>query len=167
MAFAARAVTALDHGTMQRVRVITLTAAHESPSRRRVGFTEETIDNENSDKRKSKCCCIFQKPRRFDESSSSSSDESEHDSHDERDLDPSLRALSDDAHEPDSAVPNAGGATANVTTVAQQRRGRRAKRKTHSTALANPPACEHCALLADLARRRRAATATTGTEEQK
>ncbi|KIR55598.1 hypothetical protein I315_01471 [Cryptococcus gattii Ru294] len=45
---------------------------------RRVVWTEETVDNEGLGKKKSKICCIYHKPRAFDESSSdeSSSDES-------------------------------------------------------------------------------------------
>lgn len=37
-------------------------------------FSEETIDNENLDKKKSKCCCIYEKPKLFGESSSEDDD---------------------------------------------------------------------------------------------
>lgn len=41
-----------------------------------VKWTENTIDNEHMNKRKSKCCCIYKKPKaNFDESSSDSSDD--------------------------------------------------------------------------------------------
>ncbi|KAI3617792.1 hypothetical protein CBS9595_003701 [Malassezia furfur] len=43
-------------------------------SDRRVVWTEDTIDNEGMGKKKSKICCIYHKPRAFDESSSESSD---------------------------------------------------------------------------------------------
>lgn len=50
-------------------------------SKKSVGFDESAVDNEGMGKRKSKKCCIYHKPRKFDESSSdeddvSSSDES-------------------------------------------------------------------------------------------
>lgn len=40
----------------------------------RVGWDERVIDNEEFGKKKSKVCCIYHKPRRFDESSDESSD---------------------------------------------------------------------------------------------
>ncbi|WVN88412.1 uncharacterized protein L203_103621 [Cryptococcus depauperatus CBS 7841] len=40
---------------------------------RRVVWSEETIDNEGMGKKKSKVCCIYHKPRAFDESSEESS----------------------------------------------------------------------------------------------
>ncbi|XP_065202891.1 E3 ubiquitin-protein ligase PPP1R11-like [Planococcus citri] len=43
-----------------------------------VRWNEGTVDNENMNKKKSKCCCIYKKPKqRFDESSESESDECE------------------------------------------------------------------------------------------
>ncbi|KAH8924885.1 hypothetical protein BT69DRAFT_1217158 [Atractiella rhizophila] len=47
-------------------------------SNRRITWGEEVVDNEGMGKKKSKICCIYHKPRAFDESSSgeSSSDES-------------------------------------------------------------------------------------------
>ena len=45
----------------------------------RVNFAAGTIDNENMGKRKSKLCCIYNKPTLLD--SSSSSGEEEHDCH--------------------------------------------------------------------------------------
>ncbi|KAI5119650.1 hypothetical protein M0805_009011 [Coniferiporia weirii] len=42
----------------------------------RVAWTDDVVDNEGLDKKKSKICCIYHKPRRFDESSSESSDSS-------------------------------------------------------------------------------------------
>ncbi|KDN47365.1 hypothetical protein K437DRAFT_246103 [Tilletiaria anomala UBC 951] len=53
-------------------------------SGRRVVWTEGTIDNEGMGKKKSKLCCIYHKPRAFDESSSSdSSSGSDHSSSDD------------------------------------------------------------------------------------
>ncbi|XP_068903575.1 uncharacterized protein [Tenebrio molitor] len=47
---------------------------------KKVKWTTETVDNEHMNKKKSKCCCIYEKPRNFDESSSDedSDDECEH-----------------------------------------------------------------------------------------
>ncbi|KAK6535104.1 Type 1 phosphatases regulator ypi1 [Orbilia ellipsospora] len=55
---------------------------------RRVTWTEEVIDNEGLDKKKTKICCIYNKPREFGESSSddsSSSSSSDEDSEDGKD----------------------------------------------------------------------------------
>jgi protein phosphatase 1 regulatory subunit 11 len=41
----------------------------QSIQRRRVSWSTETVDNEGMGKKKSKCCCIYQKPRNWDESS--------------------------------------------------------------------------------------------------
>jgi len=43
----------------------------ETP-KRRVTWTEETVDNEHMGKKSSKVCCIYHKPHTFGESSSSS-----------------------------------------------------------------------------------------------
>lgn len=40
-----------------------------------VAWTEGTVDNEDMNKRKSKCCCIYKKPHVFGESSSESDGE--------------------------------------------------------------------------------------------
>ena len=44
-------------------------------TRRRVSWTTDTVDNEFLNKKKSKCCCIYQKPRNWDESSSDDENE--------------------------------------------------------------------------------------------
>ncbi|XP_049872221.1 E3 ubiquitin-protein ligase PPP1R11-like [Pectinophora gossypiella] len=60
------------------VAVITLRPT-KPQERKKVVWTEDTVDNENMNKKKSKCCCIYEKPRKFDESSSEEdSDECEH-----------------------------------------------------------------------------------------
>ena len=43
-------------------------------NRKKVKWSNETVDNEGMNKKKSKCCCIYVKPKKFDESSSSSED---------------------------------------------------------------------------------------------
>ncbi|WWC70121.1 uncharacterized protein I206_104068 [Kwoniella pini CBS 10737] len=53
--------------------------------KQRVVWTDETVDNEGMGKKKSKICCIYHKPKAFDESSdesscSSSDEEHTHDS---------------------------------------------------------------------------------------
>ncbi|PFH48217.1 hypothetical protein AMATHDRAFT_66049 [Amanita thiersii Skay4041] len=55
--------------------------------RRVVAWGEDVIDNEGCGRKSSKVCCIYHKPRRFDESSSSSSDD-ESDSDVDSDADP-------------------------------------------------------------------------------
>ncbi|KAH8074807.1 phosphatase inhibitor-domain-containing protein [Cristinia sonorae] len=49
-------------------------------SRPRVVWSEDTVDNEGAGKKSSKICCVYHKPKRFDESSSDESSESESDS---------------------------------------------------------------------------------------
>lgn len=47
--------------------------------RKHVSWDEQTVDNENLNKKKSKCCCIYSKPKKFgepdDESNESDIDE--------------------------------------------------------------------------------------------
>lgn len=59
----------------------TTTLQLRSEPRKVVHFTEGTVDNEHMNKKKSKVCCIYQKVRGFDESSSESSGECEHHKH--------------------------------------------------------------------------------------
>ncbi|XP_050465388.1 E3 ubiquitin-protein ligase PPP1R11 [Cataglyphis hispanica] len=44
-------------------------------STKKVQWTQGTVDNENLNKKKSKCCCIYEKPKTFGESSSEDSDD--------------------------------------------------------------------------------------------
>ncbi|XP_017056053.1 type 1 phosphatases regulator YPI1 [Drosophila ficusphila] len=55
-----------------------LRLAKQETNERRVGFHDGVVDNEHSNRRKSKCCCIYRKPHPFGESSSSTDDECEH-----------------------------------------------------------------------------------------
>ncbi|CAK1603593.1 unnamed protein product [Parnassius mnemosyne] len=59
---------------VEPVAVITL-RPNRTQTRKKVVWTEDTVDNENMNKKKSKCCCIYEKPRRFGESESESSDD--------------------------------------------------------------------------------------------
>ncbi|KAK6499185.1 Type 1 phosphatases regulator ypi1 [Arthrobotrys conoides] len=54
--------------------VLRLRGAHAE--RRRVTWTEEVVDNEGLGRKKTKICCIYNKPREFGESSSEESDSS-------------------------------------------------------------------------------------------
>ncbi|KAF3201454.1 hypothetical protein TWF106_001559 [Orbilia oligospora] len=54
--------------------VLRLRGAHAG--RRRVTWTEEVVDNEGLGRKKTKICCIYNKPREFGESSSEESDSS-------------------------------------------------------------------------------------------
>ncbi|XP_052790625.1 E3 ubiquitin-protein ligase PPP1R11-like [Mya arenaria] len=45
---------------------------------KKVKWTTETVDNEHLNKKKSKCCCIYEKPRMFGESSDEDDDECGH-----------------------------------------------------------------------------------------
>ena len=49
-------------------------------TRARVAWDEGVVDNEGAGKKKSKICCIYHKPRQFDESSSEESSDSDSDS---------------------------------------------------------------------------------------
>ncbi|RDB29577.1 Type 1 phosphatases regulator YPI1 [Hypsizygus marmoreus] len=54
-----------------------------SPSQSRVAWDEDVVDNEGCGRKSSKVCCIYHKPRKFDESSSEESSDSDSDaSHD-------------------------------------------------------------------------------------
>ncbi|GAB1869323.1 hypothetical protein CAJAP_10402 [Camponotus japonicus] len=44
-------------------------------SNKKVQWTKGTVDNEHLNKKKSKCCCIYEKPKTFGESSSEDSDD--------------------------------------------------------------------------------------------
>jgi len=48
--------------------------------RRRVAWDEDVVDNEGAGKKKSKICCIYHKPKRFDESSDEDSSDSDSES---------------------------------------------------------------------------------------
>ncbi|OXG40624.1 hypothetical protein C359_03017 [Cryptococcus neoformans Bt120] len=114
-----------------RTSTLTLTQTHTTPTdtppqtvlhlragpstERRVVWTEETVDNEGLGKKKSKICCIYHKPRAFDESSSdeSSSDESssETDHHPSRGSNGHRHRLKDDSNvEEEESSESDGGA---------------------------------------------------------
>eukprot|EP00053_Salpingoeca_punica_P019945 m.205009 g.205009 ORF g.205009 m.205009 type:complete len:144 (-) comp17754_c0_seq1:423-854(-) len=54
---------------------IRLHLTQKKESSRRIQWRDDTVDNENLNKRSSKSCCIFKKARAFDESSSDDSGE--------------------------------------------------------------------------------------------
>ncbi|KAF9543141.1 hypothetical protein CPC08DRAFT_716796 [Agrocybe pediades] len=64
----------------QVVGTLHLRGARRPNNRPRVAWNEDVIDNEGCGKKKSKICCIYHKPRRFDESSDESDSDSDSDS---------------------------------------------------------------------------------------
>lgn len=64
------------NATMPNTLRLTATNA-AAINRRRVSWTTETVDNEGMGKKKSKCCCIYQKPRAWDQSSEEDENEDE------------------------------------------------------------------------------------------
>lgn len=50
---------------------------NKPPPQKKVQWSTNTVDNEHMNKKKSKCCCIYVKPKTFGESSSESEGECE------------------------------------------------------------------------------------------
>ncbi|EDR11047.1 uncharacterized protein LACBIDRAFT_315341 [Laccaria bicolor S238N-H82] len=63
----------------QVVGTLKLRGAHTKKTQRKatVAWGEEVVDNEGCGRKKSKICCIYHKPRRFDESSDESDSDSD------------------------------------------------------------------------------------------
>uniref|UniRef100_A0A8C2PCQ7 E3 ubiquitin-protein ligase PPP1R11 n=1 Tax=Capra hircus TaxID=9925 RepID=A0A8C2PCQ7_CAPHI len=57
-------------------RSLTIKLRKRKPEKK-VEWTSDTVDNEHMGRRSSKCCCIYEKPRAFGESSTESDDEEE------------------------------------------------------------------------------------------
>nr|XP_033772818.1 E3 ubiquitin-protein ligase PPP1R11 isoform X1 [Geotrypetes seraphini] len=55
-------------------RSLTIKLRKRKPDKK-VEWSSDTVDNEHMGRRSSKCCCIYEKPRAFGESSSESEDE--------------------------------------------------------------------------------------------
>ncbi|KAF6214346.1 hypothetical protein GE061_009086 [Apolygus lucorum] len=66
----------VDGKTAEEVRAIKLTLK-KPKCEKQVKWTSETVDNEDLNRKKSKCCCIYEKPRNFGESSSEDEGECE------------------------------------------------------------------------------------------
>ncbi|KAL1236308.1 E3 ubiquitin-protein ligase [Trichinella pseudospiralis] len=62
--------------TATAVNETTLRIVLTPPPRRHITWASGTVDNENLNRKKSKCCCIYSKPRKWEESSSESENES-------------------------------------------------------------------------------------------
>jgi protein phosphatase 1 regulatory subunit 11 len=60
--FMARTVTTTTIETVNLPPTLVLELNNRNESSPRVRWTEETIDNEHMNKKKSKCCCIYTKP---------------------------------------------------------------------------------------------------------
>ncbi|KAI0351764.1 hypothetical protein OH77DRAFT_1364511, partial [Trametes cingulata] len=66
------------HSEAESSAVGTLRLRGAPRNRQRVVWREDVVDNEGAGKKKSKICCIYHRPKRFDESSSDeSSDDSD------------------------------------------------------------------------------------------
>ncbi len=59
----------------QPQNVLRLTLKNPTKSERKVNWAENTVDNEYLNKKKSKCCCVYEKPRSWNESSSEDENE--------------------------------------------------------------------------------------------
>ncbi|VVC44590.1 Protein phosphatase inhibitor [Cinara cedri] len=46
---------------------------------KQVSWDAQTVDNEHLDKKKSKCCCIYEKPKKYGDPDEDKSDESDND----------------------------------------------------------------------------------------
>ncbi|KAF6115640.1 protein phosphatase 1 regulatory inhibitor subunit 11 [Phyllostomus discolor] len=60
----------------QENRSLTIKLRKRKPEKK-VEWTSDTVDNEHMGRRSSKCCCIYEKPRAFGESSTESDEEEE------------------------------------------------------------------------------------------
>ncbi|CAG5108872.1 Similar to SUGCT: Succinate--hydroxymethylglutarate CoA-transferase (Homo sapiens) [Cotesia congregata] len=66
----------IDSLIKNKIDVPTISLCLRKPrSNKKVQWTSSTVDNENMNKKKSKCCCIYEKPKQFGESSSDESDD--------------------------------------------------------------------------------------------
>ncbi|XP_059137383.1 E3 ubiquitin-protein ligase PPP1R11 isoform X2 [Peromyscus eremicus] len=57
-------------------RSLTIKLRKRKPEKK-VEWTSDTVDNEHMGRRSSKCCCIYEKPRAFGESSTESDEDEE------------------------------------------------------------------------------------------
>lgn len=69
--------------------------------RRHVRWSEDVVDNEHLNKKKSKVCCIYERPTEFGESSSDESSSSSSDSDSESDTEPECSSNHDHHHHHD------------------------------------------------------------------
>uniref|UniRef100_A0A8C3T9W2 E3 ubiquitin-protein ligase PPP1R11 n=1 Tax=Chelydra serpentina TaxID=8475 RepID=A0A8C3T9W2_CHESE len=60
--------------TIPENRSLTIKLRKRKPDKK-VEWSSDTVDNEHLGRRSSKCCCIYEKPRAFGESSTESEDE--------------------------------------------------------------------------------------------
>ncbi|XP_046469200.1 succinate--hydroxymethylglutarate CoA-transferase isoform X1 [Neodiprion pinetum] len=73
-------------------------------SSKKVQWTQGTVDNEHMNKKKSKCCCIYEKPKEFGESSSEDSDDECEHCHGHRDIHHKNNSNGNEA--PQGAIPS-------------------------------------------------------------
>ncbi|XP_077340883.1 E3 ubiquitin-protein ligase PPP1R11 [Lithobates pipiens] len=71
---AASSTVTTETETQPEPRSLTLKLRKRKPDKK-VEWTCDTVDNENLGRRSSKCCCVYEKPRAFGESSTESEDD--------------------------------------------------------------------------------------------
>lgn len=71
----------------------------EHTDQRRVRWAQNTVDNENCGRKSSKICCIYHKPKEFDESSSSSSESDSEDDKGKAKEQPKQEAKAKESHD--------------------------------------------------------------------
>eukprot|EP00127_Corallochytrium_limacisporum_P004512 Clim_evm12s166 gene=Clim_evmTU12s166 len=60
-------------------RILRLKLEEKKKTRKSVGFASGTVDNEHLGRKKSKCCCIYERPKRWDESDTESDSDDDSD----------------------------------------------------------------------------------------
>ncbi|XP_071980705.1 E3 ubiquitin-protein ligase PPP1R11 [Engystomops pustulosus] len=71
---AASSTVTTENEAQPEPRSLTIKLRKRKPDKK-VEWTCDTVDNENLGRRSSKCCCIYEKPRAFGESSTESEDD--------------------------------------------------------------------------------------------
>mmetsp|Transcript_12694 Transcript_12694/g.32886 ORF Transcript_12694/g.32886 Transcript_12694/m.32886 type:complete len:145 (-) Transcript_12694:984-1418(-) len=74
----------VDQPSTSQPESVRLTLFPKKKPKKKLKWSEDTVDNENMGRKKSKKCCIFHKKKRFDESSSEEDSDSDEALHDEQ-----------------------------------------------------------------------------------
>lgn len=70
-----RTITLTESNTNDEPQSTSATIRLKKKDSKKVAWREDTVDNENMNKKSSKCCCVYRKPHQYDESSSDSEEE--------------------------------------------------------------------------------------------
>lgn len=70
-----RTITILENRPNEEPPLSSATIRLKKKDSKKVAWREDTVDNENMNKKSSKCCCVYRKPHQYDESSSDSEEE--------------------------------------------------------------------------------------------